>query len=108
MPQVRYRWGFDRENHKQKEGCFMETNEKIDDRGVILRLMENMLDNPDENGIFRTTLFMDKMEEYIKSKRIESMAWGHADACADLDRGIDPKNTEIPGMLERFLKDFGL
>lgn len=38
-------------------------------RRVICTLMSEMLDNPDENGIYPTSVFMGKMEEFIINLR---------------------------------------
>jgi len=37
-------------------------------RGTICKLMSEMLDNPDENGIYPTSRFMWKMETFILSE----------------------------------------
>lgn len=34
-------------------------------RGVICKLMSEMLDNPDESGIYPTARFMSKMEAFV-------------------------------------------
>ena len=41
-------------------------NDKI--RGKICELMSEMLDNPDEHGIFPTSRFMWKMETFVLAK----------------------------------------
>lgn len=47
-------------------------DEKI--RGKICELMSEMLDNPDENGIYPTSRFMWKMETYILEQITEKDA----------------------------------
>lgn len=37
--------------------------------------------------------------------RVEAIGWAHADACYDLDAGRDPRQNEIPEMLERAIFD---
>ncbi len=43
----------------------------------------------------------------INRARIEGIGWAHADACADLDVGIDPRKKDMAEMLERAKKDLG-
>ena len=38
-------------------------------RGVICNLMSEMLDNPDEHGIYPTGRFMSKMEQFVLDER---------------------------------------
>lgn len=38
-------------------------------RGVICDLMFEMLDNPDKNGIYPTSRFMSKMEQFVLDER---------------------------------------
>jgi len=46
---------------------------------------------------------------YEQSDRaIEALGWAYADCCAALDRGEDPRKTEMPDVLERARNDLGL
>lgn len=38
----------------------------------------------------------------------EAIGWAHADACATLDRGEDPRQQEVPDLLERAYRDLEL
>lgn len=46
-----------------------------------------------------------RLEHYIESVRMEAIGWTHADMCITLDRGDDPRLTEIPDLLERAAED---
>ena len=46
-------------------------NDKI--RSKICELMSEMLDNPDEHGIYPTSKFMSKMEDYCISLQSEEL-----------------------------------
>ena len=47
--------------------------------------------------------------EIVKEERdsilAKAIGWTWSEACITLDRGGDPRNTEIPGLLERAMKD---
>ena len=34
-----------------------------------------------------------------------ALGWAWAEACVQLDRGEDPRQCEVPGLLERMLKE---
>ena len=42
-------------------------------RGKICELMSEMLDNPDEHGIYPTSKFMSKMEDFILEEKAEKV-----------------------------------
>ena len=42
-------------------------------RSKICELMSEMLDNPDEHGIYPTSRFMSKMEDFIIAERESSL-----------------------------------
>jgi len=64
-------------------------NQRI--RKKICDLMSNMLDNPDDSGIYPTSEFMSKMEDFCLELRYEAMGWTWAEACTELDAGRDPR-----------------
>lgn len=41
-------------------------------------------------------------------KVIEAIGWTHADDCVDLDNDRDPRQKEVPEMLDRATKDLKL
>jgi len=45
------------------------------------------------------------LERLIDAARVEAIGWTHADACADLDSGKDPRKKLVPEMLERAMLD---
>lgn len=75
------------------------------DRTEIYNTISEMLDNPDKYGIFPTTECYDKLERYIEEVRIESLGWALAESCTTLDKGKDPRKSEIGEILERALVD---
>lgn len=77
------------------------------DRAAICKIVSEMLDAPDELGIFPTTTAYDKLEALVDAARAEAIGWAHADACVDLDAGNDPRKKSIPEMLARARVDLG-
>jgi len=77
------------------------------DRTVICKIISNMLDSPDKSGLYSTSTCYTQLEHYIERVRAETIGWCHADACITLDRGNDPRLTEVPNILERARVDLG-
>ncbi len=75
------------------------------DRTEICKIISEMLDNPDEYGIYPTSIAYTKLEEYIEEIRIEAIGWAHADACVTLDKGNDYRKVDISSILRRAKKD---
>lgn len=75
------------------------------DRTAICKIISEMLDNPDEHGIYPTSTAYIRLEYYIEGVRAEAIGWTHADNCVDLDHDKDPRLKSIPGMLFRAQKD---
>ncbi len=71
------------------------------DRTKICKIISEMLDNPDENGIYPTSTAYTKLELYIEAQRFEAIGWTYADACVTLDKGEDPRLQNVPNILER-------
>lgn len=59
------------------------------DRKEICDIISEMLDNPDEHGLYPTTRAYDKLDTLVHAARIEAIKWARADACMDLDDGPD-------------------
>ena len=75
------------------------------DRTAICNIISDMLDNPDKHGIYPTSTAYTRLEHYIEGVRTEAIGWTHADACVALDKGKDPRLTNVPSILERAKKD---
>ena len=75
------------------------------DRIAIVKIISDMLDNPDKNGIYPTSTAYTRLEHYIESVRAEAIGWTHADNCIDLDRGDDPRMKNIPDIFDRAKED---
>ena len=75
------------------------------DRTAICKIISKMLDNPDKSGIYPTSTAYTELEHYIEGVRMEAIGWTHADACTELDKGGDPRMTEVPDMLGRAIVD---
>ena len=71
------------------------------DRTAICNIISDMLDTPDEHGIYSTSTAYTRLEHYIEGVRAEAIGWTHADACICLDKGNDPRLTEVPDILHR-------
>ena len=74
-------------------------------RTEICRVMSEMLDNPDEHGIYPTTKFMDELEEYCLKLRHEAIGWTWAKACTQLDAGNDPRQYDQAQLIQDASRD---
>ena len=75
------------------------------DRKEICTVISHMLDHPDKHGLYHTSTAYTRLEHYIEGVRAEAVGWTHSDACIELDKGGDPRLTEIPDILERSKMD---
>ena len=82
----------------------METNR---DRDAICAIISQMLDNPDNNGIYPTSTAFTQLEHYIRRVRMHALGWMHAYCCICLDKDRDPRTEEIPVILEQERRDNG-
>jgi hypothetical protein len=71
------------------------------DRTEIVKIISEMLDNPDESGIYPTSTAYTRLEHYCEKVRHEALGWMQADCCVALDRGDDPRTMEVPDTLAR-------
>ena len=71
------------------------------DRTAICKIISKMLDNPDTGGIFPTSTAYTELEHYIEGVRTEAIGWMHAYACTTLDKGCDPRITNVSDLLSR-------
>jgi hypothetical protein len=78
------------------------------DRVAIEKILADMFDAPDKNGIYPTSTAYTRLEHYIESQRVEAIGWMHANACVALDNGNDPRLENVPEMLARAQKDLGV
>jgi hypothetical protein len=70
------------------------------DRKQICKIISQMLDTPDGNGIYPTTVAYNDLERYVESVRNIAIGWTHARNCSDLDNGLDPRKTIVPELLD--------
>lgn len=75
------------------------------DRAEICRIVSDMLDHPDEHGIYPTSIAYAELEQLVHGARCEGIGWAHADACATLDAGGDPRKTDCADQLARAERD---
>lgn len=73
-------------------------------RKKICDIISRMLDNPDESGIYPTTIAYDELEKLIVEKQFEALGWTYAFACNCLDKGIDLRKQSVPNILNQWLK----
>jgi len=74
-------------------------------RSKICELMSAMLDNPDKYGIYPTSEFMSKMEDYCLELRHEAIGWTWAEACSILDKNKDPRQYNKANLISNATKD---
>lgn len=74
-------------------------------RTVICDLMSEMIDNPNKHGIYPTSKFMSKMEDFCLKMRHEAIEWTWAKACTLLDKGEEPRDFIIPQLIDEAEKD---
>ena len=72
-------------------------------RGIICDLMSEMLDNPDKSGIYPTSKFMSKMEDFVIEERQFIVGKTYAQACILADRGRDLRKYPFPKFAEEIL-----
>ena len=73
------------------------------DREEIVNIISEMLDNPDEIGIFPTGDCFNQLEEYVETIRHETIGWMYAYACNLMDEEKDIRELEVPVILEQAL-----
>ena len=73
--------------------------------GEIERVIEWLSDNPDEAAAYIVWIERRLMRD--DEVLFRAIGWAHADACLALDRGDDPRNMEVPDMIERAKHDLG-
>ena len=76
-------------------------------RTKICDIMSEMLDNPDENGIYQTSKFMSEMEDFGLELRNEAIGWTWTTACTLLDEGEDPRNYDQSQLISDAEQDLG-
>ena len=54
---------------------------------------------------FDSGQLFNRLSELIDKARIEAIGWAYADCCITLDRGGDPRQTEMSGVLKRAQDD---
>jgi len=75
------------------------------DRNEIYEIISEMLDNPDEFGIYPTTKCFQDLEDLLRKVRFEAVGWTWAEACNQLDSGIDPREYNQGLLVENAAKD---
>lgn len=74
------------------------------DRTKICKIISEMINNPNEHGIYSTTETFEKLEAYIDHVRFETLGWMYAYACSSLDKGQDIRKDEVPQIMDFFTK----
>ena len=75
------------------------------DRAKICEIISEMLDNPDDIGIYPTSIAYKKLAEYIQQERLQAIGWTHAEACMAIDKDKDFRKVLVPDMLDRAFED---
>lgn len=76
-----------------------------DDRQVVCNIISEMLDNPNECGIYPTTKAYDDLVDYIEGERYVACGWSHAECCWMLDNDRDPRKEDMSEWIPRIQKD---
>lgn len=76
-----------------------------EDRSNLYKILEGMLENPDENGIYPTTKALNKLERLIREIRLETVGWVWAEVCVQLDNNQDPRKYDISLLIEKVNKE---
>lgn len=77
------------------------------DRKAVCAIISEMLDTPDEHGLYPTTEAYDKLEALIEETRYTTLGWAYAHICLVLDAGRDPRAEPIPQLLASAVRDLG-
>jgi len=78
------------------------------DRQVVCDIVSEMLDHPDEHGIYPTTTAYYKLVNYIEQERIQALGWAIAECCTTLDKGDDPRFHDLSEILSRAIQDLSV
>lgn len=92
-------------------GCFQLLNRSgiADDRTLVLAVFQDMINAADMLGGTSTTPTPATTPEAewpaMPDKFYEGLGWVHAECCAALDRGEDPRTFEVGDMVKRCIRD---
>lgn len=75
------------------------------DRNEVFEIISEMLDNPDEFGIYPTTKCFQDLEDLLQKVRFQAVGYAWAEACSQLDNGLDPRKYNQGLLLENATKD---
>ncbi len=74
------------------------------DREEICKIISEMLDHPDKYGIYPTGKCYNELEELIQKVRVQALGYAWSVACGHLDADKDPRDLEIPIVIDVALK----
>lgn len=74
------------------------------DRLKIGGVLRELLDNPGDgsHNIIRAS---EALERLVHSERCEALGWAHAESCAALDAGRDPRKEDCADILRKALRE---
>lgn len=75
-----------------------------ENREKIYKIIDEMLGNPNEHGIYETTKCMNALEELLKSVRVQALGYAWSVACEFIDAGADLRQLDQAEFLETALK----
>ncbi len=78
------------------------------DRSAVCKIISDMLDNPDEVGIYGTGKCFDRLILYIESERAQAIGWAYAEACVTSNEGFLIEETEVSYFLQKAMIDLDL
>lgn len=83
-----------------------ESNMSSWDRERIRTVLTEAFASPGDNGYQDSVgQALSKLTDLLGSVRAEAIGWTWTEACSQYDRGMDPRRSQIPELLERASAD---
>lgn len=71
---------------------------------IISEMLDSMLNSPDSNGIYLTTIAYNKLERLIREVRLETVGWTWEEACLQADDNQDIRKHNMNWLIEKMCK----
>ena len=75
------------------------------DRERIVAIIDKMLDNARRKGVYQTEECIEELEKLVGDVRSEAVAHTWTTACSTYDKGQDPRNVGVPGLVAQAISD---
>ncbi len=67
-------------------------------RELIGEMMTDFVKTNDSDTLAKN---LDRIEAFVTQARVQAIGWTWTEACSQYDKGLDPRNQEVPQLLER-------